>query len=371
MNRPLFLGIDIGSTTLKAVLLSADGQLLHSLYRRTQPQSPVSGCAGQCQRCGRCNLGAVAKTLDEFLADAGVTRDDVARTIATGSQAIDDLLRFLHFDASVSEVSAHIAAATRYYPDCRAVLDVGGQDSKAMLFDNDMQIWVSKMSGICAAGTGAFLDSVAARMNVPVEQLAEHVNYDSPLQLSSVCAVLSATSVNKFKNRYPLGDVIAAACRAQARTIVSGVGDLFLNYGGPIVFQGGVASNRAVAYYLQAITGNHILIPKLNQVMGALGAARIARDSWEPQGTGLSWAKGALCVAPLHIASRSAGSVKKSVAMRTRLTRQQFLSRGDAPLVWRNLFYPAEILNALGVRMLTMETYAALRPQRKSVANAV
>jgi benzoyl-CoA reductase/2-hydroxyglutaryl-CoA dehydratase subunit BcrC/BadD/HgdB len=58
---------------------------------------------------------------------------------------------------------------------------------------------------------------------------------------------------------------------------------------------------------------------------------------------------------------RSAGSVKKSVAMRTRLTRREFLSRGAAPLVWRNLFYPAEILNALGVRMLTMETYAALR----------
>ena len=368
MNRPLFLGIDIGSTTLKAVLLSADGRLLHSLYRRTQPQSPVSGCAGQCQRCGRCNLGAVAKTVDEFLTDAGVTRDDVARTIATGSQAMDDLLHFLHLDASVSEVSAHIAAARRYYPDCRAVLDVGGQDSKAMLFDDAMQIWVSKMSGICAAGTGAFLDSVAARMNVPVEQLAEHVNYDSPLQLSSVCAVFSATSVNKFKNRYPLADVIAAACRAQARTIVSGVGDLFLDYGGPIVFQGGVASNRAVAYYLQTITGNRILIPELNQVMGALGAAGIAHDSWESQGTGFSLGKRhALRMAPRHIAPRSVGSVKKSVAMRTRLTRQQFLSRGDAPLVWRNLFYPAEILNALGVRMLTMETYAALRARNGKV----
>ena len=292
MNRPLFLGVDIGSTTLKAVLLSADGELVRSLYRRTQPQLPAeTGCAGKCQLCGRCNLGAVAKTLDDFLADAGIARDDIARTIATGSQVIDDLLRFLHFDASVSEVSAHIAAATHYYPDCRAVLDVGGQDSKAMLFDDDMKIWVSKMSGICAAGTGAFLDNVAARLNVPVEQLAEHVNYDSPLQLSSVCAVLSATSVNKFKNRYPLGDVIAAACRAQARTIVSGVGDLFLDYGGPIVFQGGVASNRAVAHYLQTITGNRILIPELNQVMGALGAARIARDSWEPRRTRIPWTR--------------------------------------------------------------------------------
>ena len=317
------------------MLLSVDGDVLHSLYQRTQPQPPAgSDCAGKCQTCGRCNLGAVAKTLDGFLADAGVAREDVAQAIATGSQVVDELLRFVHFDASVSEVSAHIAAATHYYPDCRAVLDVGGQDSKAMLFDEDMQIWVSKMSGICAAGTGAFLDSVAAKLNLSVEQLAQHVNYDSPLQLSSVCAVFSATSVNKFKNRYPLGDVIAAACRAQARTIVSGVGDLFLNYDGPIVFQGGVASNPAVAHYLQAITGNPIVIPERNQVMGALGAARIARDSWEPRATlSVLDANGrhAPHGPPRQVVPSPVGSFKKSVAMRTHLTRQEFLPNAMRP----------------------------------------
>ena len=171
--------------------------LSHSL----QPDQGVRASANYAADATWC---AAAKTLDAFLADAGVGRDDVARTVATGSQVVDELLPFLHFDATVSEVSAHIAAATRYYPDCQAILDVGGQDSKAMLFDEEMKIWVSKMSGICAAGTGAFLDSVAARLNVPVEQLAEHVNYDSPLQLSSVCAVFGATSVNKFKIAIPL-----------------------------------------------------------------------------------------------------------------------------------------------------------------------
>ena len=58
--------------------------------------------------------------------------------------------------------------------------------------------------------------------------------------------------------------------------------------------------------------------------------------------------------------SSAVSPVKKSTAMRTHLTRQEFFSRGSAPLVWRNLFFPAEILNALGVRMLTLETYAAL-----------
>jgi predicted CoA-substrate-specific enzyme activase len=353
MDSPLFLGIDIGSTTLKAVLLSVDGEILRWLYRRTQAQGQ-SGleCGGSCRICGRCNLGAVARTVDDFLALAGTARDDVAYAVVTGSQAVDELSRFVRFDTFVSEVSAHIAGAMHYYPDCQAILDVGGQDSKAMLFDGAMQIWAAKMSGICAAGTGAFLDSVAAKLNVPVEELARHVNYDSPLELSSVCAVLGATSVNKFKNRYPLGDVVAAACRAQARTVVSGVGDLFLNYRGDIIFQGGVASNRAVAHYLEAITGNRILIPELNQVMGALGAARIARDC----ATGRHRPR----VVPWAEQANGVRSVKKSVAMRIRLTRREFLSKSDAPLVWRNLFFPPEILNALGVRILTMETYAAL-----------
>ena len=364
MDRPLFLGVDVGSTTLKAVLLSVDGKMLHHLYRRIQPRFQAGlDCAGSCQICGRCNLGAVAKTLDVFLAQFGASRDQVAHTVVTGSQVVDDLSRFVHFDSFVSEVSAHIAAASHYYPDCRAVLDVGGQDSKAMLFDDAMKIWMAKMSGICAAGTGAFLDSVAAKLSVPVEDLADCVNYNSPLELSSVCAVLSATSVNKFKNRYPLGDVIAAACRAQARTIVSDVGNLFLNYDGAIVFQGGVASNRAVAHYLQEITGNCILIPEFNQVMGALGAAQIARDCWESECS--STEQAARSGHEPHVLIRRSPSslirpIKKSAAMRTHLTRQEFLSRGDAPLVWRNLFFPAEILNALGVRMLTLETYAAL-----------
>ncbi len=130
--------------------------------------------------------------------------------------------------------------------------------------------------------------------------------------------------------------MVAAACRAQARTIISGVGDLFLDYRGPIVFQGGVASNRAVAHYLQDITGNEIIIPEHHAVMGALGAAKIALDGWESRGivpsrtaSGARGPRGLLrAVAPPAI-----GSLRKSVAMRTQLTRREFLSRSNAPLV--------------------------------------
>jgi len=349
MMEKYYLGIDVGSTTFKAVLLTESGKVGHTMYQRTRPvESGKITCSGRCTGCGSCNLGSLKKTVSEFLSGAGLTQDDIVCTVVTGSQIVEDTKRFISYDFQVSEVSAHVAGALHYYPHCKAILDVGGQDSKAMIFNDEMKMWTSKMSGICAAGTGAFLDSVALKLNVPVEEMADKVNYDSDLEFSSVCAVLSATSINKFKNRFPLGQIIAGACRAQARTIISGVGELLFNYKGDVIFQGGVASNHAVAYYLKEITGNNIIIPEFHRVMGALGAACLAKQSAKLKSK-LNTTKYNFPGLPL-----------KSVSMRANATRKEFFSGSKAPLVWRNLFFPTEILNALGVRMITMETYAAL-----------
>ena len=118
-----------------------------------------------------------------------------------------------------------------------------------MVFNPKMDLWTSMMSGVCAAGTGSYLDSVAVKLGVPVEEIAGKVNYDSTTEFSSVCAVLSATLINKFKNRIPIGDLLAGACRAQARTILNSVGQLMPHRPGRrILFQGGVASHGAVAH---------------------------------------------------------------------------------------------------------------------------
>lgn len=351
MMEKYYLGIDIGSTTFKAVLLTEDGKVFHSTYQRTKPvDSGRLTCSGRCSSCGACNMGSVKKIVEAFLAEAGIAQEAVCCTVVTGSQIVEDTRRFIHYDFQVSEVSAHVAGARHFHPEVKAILDVGGQDSKAMIYNEAMGMWTSKMSGICAAGTGAFLDSVAAKLNVPVEQMAEKVDYDSDLEFSSICAVLSATSINKFKNRFPLGQIIAGACRAQARTIISGVGELLFNYKGDIVFQGGVASNRAVAHYLHEITNNNVIIPEYHRVMGALGAACLAR-----QYAGL---KDRLVLK--RVEYPSAEVPLKSVAMRSNMTRKDFFSKSNMPTVWRNLFFPTEILNALGVKMLTLETYAAL-----------
>lgn len=347
----LFLGIDIGSTTFKAVLLNERGQVRQALYQRTRPvDTGRVRCSGVCAKCGACNFGQLRQTIDKFLADAEVKGlGEITCTVVTGSQIVEDTHDFVPYDFQVSEVTAHVAGARHYYPNCKAILDVGGQDSKAMVFNEKMNMWNYKMSGICAAGTGAFLDSVAAKLNVPVEEMADRANYGSDLEFSSVCAVLSATSINKFKNRFPMGDIIGGACRAQARTIMSGVGELFLDYRGDIVFQGGVAYNRAVAYYLKEITGNNIITPEFHGVMGALGAACLARQFHTLSGKFDT-------TAGLPPPERRL----ESINLRARATRKDFLGHSDEPLVWRNLFFPTEILNALGTRALTLETYAAL-----------
>ena len=353
-----YLGIDIGSTTFKAVVLSDDGEVLESTYQRTQPvDSGRLACTGRCSGCGNCNMGSVRKTTDAFLKEKGFTYSDMAAVVVTGSQIVDDTKRFIPFDFQVSEVSAHVAGAKHFYPDVDAIIDCGGQDSKCMVYNTDMQLWTSMMSGVCAAGTGSYLDSVAAKLGVPIEEVASKVNYDSDTEFSSVCAVLSATSINKFKNRIPLGDLLAGACKAQARTILNSVGQLLLHRPGRrILFQGGVASNGAVAHYLRELTGSEIVIPEYHQVMGALGAACLARQFVN--------LKGKLVLDKIEYEPTRA----KSAAMRTSCTKHDFFSRDKSkPLVYRNLFFPPEILNAMGCRIRTLETYAALfarRPQR-------
>lgn len=348
----LYLGIDIGSTTYKAVILSQGGKVLATTYQRTQPvDSGRLACTGRCSGCGNCSMGAVRKTTDDFLKKAGFTFKDMAATVVTGSQIVDDTNRFIPFDFQVSEVSAHVAGAKFFYPDVDAIIDCGGQDSKCMVFNPKMDLWTSMMSGVCAAGTGSYLDSVAAKLGVPVEEIAGKVNYNSTTEFSSVCAVLSATSINKFKNRIPIGDLLAGACRAQARTILNSVGQLLLHRPGRrILFQGGVASNGAVAHYLRELTGSDIVIPEHHQVMGALGAACLARDyaGLRKDGAG----RGKVQYEP---------SRGRSVRLRVTSTKRDFFSTDKSkPLVWRNLFFPTEILNAMDCRIRTLETYAAL-----------
>ena len=350
-----FMGIDAGSTTIKTVIIDDHGHIRHSTYTRSRPGKgiPVK-CTGHCERCGRCSLGSLKNIVTGALSEMDLTLADLSGIIVTGSQVTEETRLRIPFDAHVSEVTAHVTGARHLYPDCEAILDVGGQDSKAMIFDSGLGIWQSKMSGICAAGTGAFLDNVAAKLGITVESMEEIADYDSSLDFSSVCAVFAATSINKYKNRYPLSELIGGACVAQARTVMSGVGEIFRNYSGKILFQGGVAANKVVAHYLQQITGNEIIVPANYKVMGAFGAALLARKHAD--------IKGDLSTESFFTED---DMKKKSITMRSHMVIKDFFGNKEKPLVWRNLFYPVEILNALDCRVFTLESRAALVAQNR------
>lgn len=197
---------------------------------------------------------------------------------------------------------------------------------------------------------------MAQKLGVKVEDVADKVNYESNTEFSSVCAVLSATSINKFKNRVPIGDLLAGACKAQARTILNSVGQLLLNAPGrKILFQGGVAFNKAVAFFLNKLTGSEIVIPQYHEVMGALGAAVIAKRLHSLTDSG-----------DLDLVKVEYEPTRgKSVLLRIKATKHDFFSTDTSkPLVWRNLFFPTEILNAMDCRIRTLETYAALFGRR-------
>ncbi len=350
-----FMGIDAGSTTIKTVILNDQCDICHSTYERSKPgKGKPAKCAGNCEKCGLCSLGSLKNVVTNALSEISLSMENIANIIVTGSQITEETKNLIPYDAHVSEVTAHVAGALNLYPDCNAILDVGGQDSKSMIYDSKLGIWQSKMSGICAAGTGAFLDNVAAKLEVAVEDMEDVADYNSTLDFSSVCAVFAATSINKYKNRYPLSELIGGACAAQARTVMSGVGDVFSNYKGTILFQGGVAANKVVAHYLHQITGNEIIVPENYQVMGAYGAAILAKEH--------SKIKPEVSHEPFFSEDDLR---KKSITMRSKMVIKDFFGNKDKPLVWRNLFYPVEILNALDCRVFTLESRAALAAQNR------
>ena len=127
-----YLGIDIGSTTFKAVLLSEKGEVLRTVYKRTQPvDSAKVSCTGHCNACGRCSGGAVKRLALEFLKVSGVTFKDISALVVTGSQIVEDTKKFIPFDFQVSEVTAHVEGAKFLHPDVDAIIDWAGRTRSA------------------------------------------------------------------------------------------------------------------------------------------------------------------------------------------------------------------------------------------------
>jgi predicted CoA-substrate-specific enzyme activase len=252
---PSFLGIDIGSTTSKAVVLDAGKKCLASRLVPTGSQPR-----------------AVAAALrDEVLEAAGPAAEAV-EAVSTGYGRA--MVEFA--GKAVTEITCHARGVRHLHPDARTVVDIGGQDSKVIRLDEKGLVQDFAMNDRCAAGTGAFLDVIASRFGLSLDDLASlHSKDPVALEVSSTCVVFAETEVVSLISRgEDLNDVLAGVHRAVARRVAATVRQLGAVE--PIYFSGGVALNETVRRELELALERPVTRCTDPQLTAAWGAALLA-----------------------------------------------------------------------------------------------
>jgi len=242
-------GIDIGSRTIELVVVDEAGQIKASFQADTG-FDPITE----------------AKKLVN-----GVRFD---RIMATG---YGRNLFEINFDApTVTEIKAHAHGAQAFFPDSRAVLDIGGQDSKAISLSETGKVKKFEMNDRCAAGTGKFLEIMAKTLGYDIEEFGrEALRAEKDLTISSMCTVFAESEVTsliaKGNNRREIARGLHASVVRRAAGMINRVASQ-----GDIVFTGGVAKNPCMAAFLAEKLDRQVLIPENPQFIGALGAALLA-----------------------------------------------------------------------------------------------
>lgn len=258
MPASTFLGIDIGSLTVKAVLLDTD---LHQTGRGVVP----AGYGGQ---------EAAAALVTRLLKDCQLDDDDLAYTIVTGYGRV----RFDAADEEISEISCHGRGAFHLCPAARTVIDIGGQDSKAIRLDQRGRVLDFAMNDKCAAGTGRFLEVMAAALDVAIEELGPLARQsEHPVSISSTCTVFAETeAISHIARGAAKQDVAAGLHQAIASRVLGLAARVGLEP--TVALTGGVALNPGVIGALEKLSSLPITVPTDPQTVGALGAALYAAD---------------------------------------------------------------------------------------------
>jgi predicted CoA-substrate-specific enzyme activase len=244
-----FAGIDIGSRTIELVVVDEAGEIQTSLQADT----------------GFDPITEVKKLVN------GVTFD---RMMATGYGR--NLIEIAFEAPTVTEIKAHARGARTFFPETRTVLDIGGQDSKAIsLFENG-KVKKFEMNDRCAAGTGKFLEIMAKTLGYDIEEFGRQALLaENDLNISSMCTVFAESEVTsliaKGNSRREIARGLHDSVIRRAASMINRVSSE-----GDIVFTGGVAQNPCMVAFLAEKLGRRVLIPENPQFIGALGAALLA-----------------------------------------------------------------------------------------------
>ncbi len=260
----LTAGVDIGSATTKTVILNGDGNTLAHTILPT----------------GNNSRTAAELSLEQALKAAGLEREALDFIAATGYGR--EIAAFA--GARITEITCHARGIHLLNPDVQSILDIGGQDSKAIRIESSGRVLDFAMNDKCAAGTGRFLEVMARTLEIPLDEMGPFsLRADDPVQVSSMCTVFAESEVvSLIATGREVEDIVAGIHQA----ITDRTAGLLerVRWTGTLAFTGGVAKNVGVARAIEARLGTPVWIPPEPQITGALGAAVIAKEKAAPAG---------------------------------------------------------------------------------------
>ena len=266
--RQVYLGVDVGSVSTNFILYNgrepSDKAVVWKRYLRTR------GAPLEALRMG---LKAMYEGGNWEVVGVGTTGS--GRELA-GVVLVADVVK--------NEITAHAIAALNQNRDVQTVIEIGGQDSKLIVIRNGVVVDFA-MNTVCAAGTGSFLEQQAMRLGIPVDQLGSlALGSTTPVRIAGRCTVFAESDmIHKQQLGHSMEDIVAGLCSSMARNYLNNVakGKELV----PVVFfQGGVAANQGMRRALQDFIGCPVEVPEHFDVMGAIGAAILAKERLERTG---------------------------------------------------------------------------------------
>ena len=255
-RNAVFVGIDVGASRTKTAVIDENKNLIGHCVLKSGTDFTIA--ANNC--------------LETSLEMAGVSYGDIVRAASTGygrkNVSVADFNR--------TEISCHGKGCYYYFPDALTIIDIGGQDNKIIKLEETGRRVSFKMNRKCAAGTGAFLEEMSPRLDIPLEEMNHLATLSkSMVELGSFCTVFSATEVlEKIRAGKKVEDIVKGLFFSVAKRVLEM--DALTE---KIVMTGGVvAHNRYLVDMVAEITGKPIFVPEFPQLTGALGAALYAAE---------------------------------------------------------------------------------------------
>ena len=258
----IYIGLDIGSTSTKAFISTAENDPLAGFYTYTSGK-PIEA------------VFSIMEALESLMAEKGWSPEILgAGTTGSGRKLIG---KILNADLVLDEITAHARAAIHLNPEIDTIIEMGGQDAKFTVL-REGEVVFSQMNAVCAAGTGSFIEEQAAKLDVPLEEYAKRVEGHPAPMTSDRCTVFMERDINHFINEgYSVDELLAAVLFSVRDNYLKKVAKEGM-IGEKVCFQGATARNKALVAAFEQKLGREIFVSRFCHLTGAFGINLVMQE---------------------------------------------------------------------------------------------